>query len=101
MTPLRHALVDYLVVHRALGFKLRRAEKLLQQFLTYVELCGETQLRLPSHALNAIRIASTSYRFMATKPTPPVPDSTRPSLETAGWALDRDEHRWCNGHHLE
>jgi integrase/recombinase XerD len=48
MSPLRHALVDYLAVRRALGFKLQRAEKLLDQFLTYVERCGETHLRLPT-----------------------------------------------------
>ena len=48
MSPLRHALIDYLVVRRALGFKLQRTEKLLQQCLTYVEQCGETHLRLPT-----------------------------------------------------
>ena len=36
MTPLRHALLDYLAVRRALGYKLQRAEKLLAQFL---DLC--------------------------------------------------------------
>jgi integrase len=46
MNPLRPALADYLRVRRALGFKLTRAEKLLDQFLTYVERCGETHLRL-------------------------------------------------------
>jgi hypothetical protein len=48
MSPLRHALVDYLAVRRALGFKLLRAEKLLDQFLMYVEQCGETHLRVPT-----------------------------------------------------
>ena len=41
MSPLRHALVDYLAVRRALGYKLERAEKLLAQFLTYLEDRGE------------------------------------------------------------
>ncbi len=50
MSPLRHALADYLVVRRALGFKLQRAEKLLDQFLTYVEQCGETHLRAADDA---------------------------------------------------
>jgi integrase len=45
MTPLRQALVDYLAVRRALGYKLARAEKLLAQFLTYLEDLGETHLR--------------------------------------------------------
>jgi integrase/recombinase XerD len=46
MSPLRQLLADYLVVRRTLGFKLQRAEKLLAQFLAYVEHCGETYLRV-------------------------------------------------------
>ncbi len=37
MTALRQALADYLRVRRALGAKLDRAEKLLTQFLAYLE----------------------------------------------------------------
>jgi integrase/recombinase XerD len=37
MTPLRQAMADYLSVRRALGFRLDRAEKLLGQFLSYLE----------------------------------------------------------------
>lgn len=37
MSALRHALADYLSVRRALGFTLDRAEKLLGQFVTYLE----------------------------------------------------------------
>ncbi len=37
MTPLRRALADYLSVRRALGSKLDRAEKLLGQFVAYLE----------------------------------------------------------------
>lgn len=37
MSPLRQALADYLAVRRALGYKLERTEKLLAQFLTYLE----------------------------------------------------------------
>ena len=37
MNALRKALADYFAVRRALGFKLYRAEKLLGQFLTFVE----------------------------------------------------------------
>ncbi len=36
MNALRKALADYFAVRRALGFKLYRAEKLLNQFLTFV-----------------------------------------------------------------
>ena len=45
MTLLRQALADYLATRRALGYRLARAEKLLAQFLTYLEDRGETHLR--------------------------------------------------------
>lgn len=45
MTRLRQALADYLAMRRALGYQLARAEKLLGQFLTYLEDLGETHLR--------------------------------------------------------
>ena len=45
MTLLRQALADYLTIRRALGYRLARAEKLLAQFLTYLEDRGETRLR--------------------------------------------------------
>ena len=44
MNALRQALADYFVVRRALGFKLYRAEKLLTQFLTFVEDRGEEHM---------------------------------------------------------
>ena len=44
MTPLRQALADYLAVRRALGYRLARAEKLLNQFLAFVEDRGEQHL---------------------------------------------------------
>jgi len=44
MSPLREALADYLRVRRALGFKLRRDEKLLAQFLTHLEGLGEERV---------------------------------------------------------
>lgn len=37
MSPLRQALEDYLALRRAMGFKLDRAEKLLSQFVGYLE----------------------------------------------------------------
>lgn len=45
MTGLRHALADYLAMRRALGYRLARAEKLLGQFLTYLDDLGDTHLR--------------------------------------------------------
>ncbi len=44
MTALRQALADYLAVRRVLGYRLVRSEKLLAQFLTYVEQHGEDHL---------------------------------------------------------
>ena len=37
MSPLREALAGYLSVRRALGFRLDRAEKLIGQFIDYLE----------------------------------------------------------------
>jgi integrase/recombinase XerD len=44
MSPLRQALADYLAVRRVLGYRLVRAEKLLAQFLTFVEARGEEHM---------------------------------------------------------
>ena len=40
MSPLRQALDGYLAVRRSLGYKLARPEKLLAQFITYLEDAG-------------------------------------------------------------
>jgi site-specific recombinase XerD len=48
MRPMQQALVEYLTMRRALGYKLKRAEQLLRQFVTYVEQRGETRLHLPT-----------------------------------------------------
>jgi len=40
MSPLRQALADYLRIRRALGYKLERAEKLLLQYLDYLDALG-------------------------------------------------------------
>jgi integrase len=44
MSALRQALGDYLAVRRVLGYRLVRTEKLLAQFLTYLEHHGEERL---------------------------------------------------------
>ncbi len=44
MNALRQALVDYLAVRRILGYRLARTEKLLAQFLAFVEDRGEGHL---------------------------------------------------------
>jgi integrase/recombinase XerD len=40
MSPLRQSLADYLSLRRALGFKLERAGRLLQDFVAFVEQTG-------------------------------------------------------------
>jgi integrase/recombinase XerD len=44
MNPLREALADYLSLRRSLGYALRRPEKLLNQFLDYVEERGASTI---------------------------------------------------------
>ena len=46
MSTLRQALADYLAVRRVLGYRLVRAEKLLAQFLAYLETRGESRLTI-------------------------------------------------------
>jgi integrase len=45
VSPLRAALADYLAVRRSLGFKLAGAERLLDQFIAYLEERGEQTIR--------------------------------------------------------
>ena len=40
MTPLNQALADYLSLRRSLGYQLQRTEKLLRQFIGYLEMTG-------------------------------------------------------------
>lgn len=55
MNPLRQALDDYLQMRRALGYKLERAEKLLTQFIDYLQDMG-TETVTVEHALAWSRI---------------------------------------------
>lgn len=50
MSKLRQALVDYLRLRRSLGYKLRRPEKLLAQFIDYLEAAGAETITT-EHAL--------------------------------------------------
>jgi len=45
MSKLRQALADYLIMRRALGYKLDKAERLLGQFVAFAEDRGETHVR--------------------------------------------------------
>lgn len=46
MIALRPALADYLSLRRALGYTLRRSEKLLLQFIAYAETCGADRVTI-------------------------------------------------------
>lgn len=46
MSPLRAELVEYLAVRRALGYKLDTAERLLGQFIDYLEARGEQRITI-------------------------------------------------------
>jgi integrase len=50
MTALRQALVDYLSLRRSLGYKLQRAEKLLHQFIDFLDASGARTITT-EHAL--------------------------------------------------
>jgi len=50
MSPLRQALEDYLSIRRAMGFRLDRAEKLLAQFISYLDEHDATTVTV-DHAL--------------------------------------------------
>ena len=55
MTPLRQALADYLSLRRSLGYKLDRPEKLLGQFIAYLEARGACTVTV-AHALAWARL---------------------------------------------
>lgn len=50
MSPLRRELEGYLAIRRSLGFRLARQEKLLGQFISYLEAAGATTITT-EHAL--------------------------------------------------
>jgi integrase len=64
MSSLHQALADYLAVRRVLGYRLVRAEKLLAQFLTYVEARGEDHLTTAT-ALAWATLPSGAHRSWA------------------------------------
>ncbi|HLZ24915.1 MAG TPA: tyrosine-type recombinase/integrase [Ktedonobacterales bacterium] len=59
MTALRSALADYLGMRRALGYKLRRTEKLLLQFVDYIETAGADHISTDL-ALNWARLPASA-----------------------------------------
>jgi integrase len=67
MNALRLALADYLAVRRVLGYKLVRAEKLLGQFLAYVEDRGEDHLTTETALAWAILPAEAHRSWTSTR----------------------------------
>ena len=55
MSKLRHALVDYLNMRRALDYKMDKAERLLGQFITFAEDRGEVHVRIETALAWAIQ----------------------------------------------
>jgi integrase/recombinase XerD len=50
MSTLRDSLVDYLTMRRALGYKLRRPQKLLAQFVDYLDSIGAEHVKIENAA---------------------------------------------------
>lgn len=69
MNPLRQALNDYLSVRRALGYKLERDEKLLTQFLTYLEGLGQNHLSIQTAVAWATLPAGAHRRWLSNRLT--------------------------------
>ena len=65
MNILRQALADYLAVRRALGYRLARAEKLLTQFLAFVEDRGEENLTIETALAWATAPAGADPNWMS------------------------------------
>jgi integrase len=58
MTALERHAADYLRIRRALGFKLERAEKLLAQYLAYLEATGQDHITI-ANALTWTRMPAS------------------------------------------
>lgn len=67
MSALRRALTDYLTMRRALGYTLVRSEKLLAQFLTYLEAQGEERLTTKTALAWAMLPAGADRTWMSTR----------------------------------
>lgn len=65
MNVLRQALADYLAVRRALGYRLVRTEKLLAQFLAFVEDRGEEHLTIETALGWAVAPAGADPNWMS------------------------------------
>lgn len=69
MNPLRQTLIDYLRVRRALGYKLERDEKLLIQFLNYLEGLGQNHLSIEAAVAWATLPTGAHRRWLSNRLT--------------------------------
>jgi integrase len=69
MNALRQALADYLAVRRSLGFKLHDSERLLTQFITYLEHRGEEHVTIDAAVAWATLPAQGHRRWLASRLT--------------------------------
>lgn len=67
MSALRQAPADYLAMRRALGYTLVRSEKLLAQFLTYLEAQGEDHLTTKTALAWAMLPAGADRSWMSAR----------------------------------
>lgn len=66
MSALRSALADYLELRRSLGYKLARPEKLLDQFITYLDNVGADTVTV-DHALEWARLPGGAPNWAASR----------------------------------
>ena len=87
MTGLRQALAGYLDLRRGLGFKLARDEKLLEQYITWLEDRGTTTVTvadalawatLPGASRGWLRMRITVVRGFAASSPPSTPAAEVP-----------------------
>ncbi len=69
MNPLRQALSDYLTVRRSMGYELKRDEKLLAQYLTYLEERGRQHIEVDNALAWAMLPAGGHRRWWANRLT--------------------------------
>jgi len=65
MSGLRESLAEYLAVRRALGYRLERAEKLLDQFLDHLDATGADQTITVERALEWATLPVSSRQWHA------------------------------------
>jgi integrase len=93
MSPLQAALADYLTLRRALGYKLIKAERLLGQFVGYLEELGEQTITVEQALAWATLPGGTAYwhcvRLSAVRRFATYLKTIDPACEVPGTELGR------------